>query len=329
MDYTTAVLIVELQLREIDQLRELEKGMQLEGTLTDQQHALLAYEDNILRNRVILNDGRMAASMIRAIYADTAILDEIRNEENHAALDRQMACDIGGVANITVASLQDRAFANALDDETMQNLSLLNIRDVSEDKHHTENHDFDSSSSSTVDNDALAITKATCISCFGERYTSDITVVPCNHTYCRECILALFEAAMKDETLYPPRCCREVIPPASVSNFLPFDFLQEFKAKAIEFDTPNRTYCAQATCSAFIPSECISADVASCPSCQLKTCIFCKGTEHLGECSKDPNFQSLLGLALQNEWMTCYSCSRMIELSTGCHHITYAPSHQF
>lgn len=56
----------------------------------------------------------------------------------------------------------------------------------------------------------------------------------CEHFYDKGCILELFEAATRDETLYPPRCCRVNIPVPPVEALMTDTLRQRFREKAQE-----------------------------------------------------------------------------------------------
>uniref|UniRef100_A0A8H7K851 RING-type domain-containing protein n=1 Tax=Bionectria ochroleuca TaxID=29856 RepID=A0A8H7K851_BIOOC len=88
-------------------------------------------------------------------------------------------------------------------------------------------------------------------------------------------------------------------------------------------------YCHIKTCSAFIPPSSIQGDKAVCNRCNCSTCTRCKGLHHAGACPADPATQEFLRIAKDNGWQSCQSCHRMVELSTGCHHITCVCKHHF
>jgi hypothetical protein len=87
--------------------------------------------------------------------------------------------------------------------------------------------------------------------------------VPCNHVYHIACLKDLFMAAMRDESLMPPRCCRQEIP--LLLARLTKTEMDSFEAKRLEFSTPDRLYCSRPTCSTFIPPKCILRGIGTCP----------------------------------------------------------------
>ncbi|KAK2059121.1 IBR finger domain-containing protein [Colletotrichum caudatum] len=146
----------------------------------------------------------------------------------------------------------------------------------------------------------------------------------CQDMYCAGCLRNLFEASIKDESLFPPRCCGHAIPIDDISGKLFSDeFVNTFHAKSVEYSTTDRTYCHAPTCSAFIPPATIHGDIGTCPTCQARVCALCKGPEHQDHaCTQDAATQQVLQLAKDNKWKRCPSCQTVVELDVGCYHIT-------
>ncbi|RMY31309.1 hypothetical protein D0866_07384 [Hortaea werneckii] len=126
---------------------------------------------------------------------------------------------------------------------------------------------------------------------------NELAEAPCGHNYCRGCVSGLFRNATTDESLFPPRCCRQVLSLEKLTPFLDDDLATRFSAKAIEFSTPVRTYCHDARCSAFIPPSSIRGEVARCPECWKRTCTMCKAARHHGDCPQDTALQQVLEVA--------------------------------
>lgn len=154
---------------------------------------------------------------------------------------------------------------------------------------------------------------------------------PCGHYYDKECILDLFASATRDESLFPPRCCRQNIPLASVQPYMTSKALQTFAEKAKEFSTLKRVYCANPTCSRFLGPQregmatLWSSLLLTCPECQTLTCDRCKNCVERGvmhRCNTDANDQKVLALGDREGWARCPGCGQMIELNLGCFHMT-------
>ena len=162
-----------------------------------------------------------------------------------------------------------------------------------------------------------------CVICEDVQSTeADILTAPCAHNYCRACTVEVFQNAIRDEELFPPRCCTQPLPVDQAKHFLTTKLAKAFDEKAIEFTTPNRIYCSDSKCAAFIPPRKITGDVAVCRKCSHKTCVTCKESAHTGECPKNPQIVLLLETAKKEGWKECYNCNRMISITTGCNHMT-------
>lgn len=160
------------------------------------------------------------------------------------------------------------------------------------------------------------------IACADDFPEYEIVKVPCNHVYCHDCLAQLYESSMTDETLYPRRCCHQEFPWALVRHALSQQLRSRCGAKRVELDTKNRTYCHQNACSAFINPNKIHGTIAPCPRCRSDTCSTCKNAWHRGACPRDELMDELMQTANRNEWQRCYGCCPVIELKTGCNHIT-------
>ena len=161
-----------------------------------------------------------------------------------------------------------------------------------------------------------------CISCADEFEPAYISQMPCKHDYCHFCVQRVVLNSLVDEALYPPRCCKQPFDMDSMRKALTPGLISGFYEKKAEFETADRTYCSNPTCSAFLYPVNITGDKAVCPWCFPKTCIICKGPVHNGDCPQDSATQQVLALANTEGWKRCGNCKRMIELKQGCNHIT-------
>lgn len=62
--------------------------------------------------------------------------------------------------------------------------------------------------------------------------------VPCSHVYCFECLQHLFKTSMQDETVMPPRCCRQEILVSLVE--LTLKEIENFNTKRLEYSMKDR-----------------------------------------------------------------------------------------
>lgn len=161
-----------------------------------------------------------------------------------------------------------------------------------------------------------------CNACMEVASPEESLDLQCGHTYCHACLLTLFNGAMSDTTLFPPRCCKVPISLDTCRKVLPKELIKELDLKVEELATPNPTYCTNAECSKFIRTQKIVSGVASCVFCNEKTCVLCKSKSHKGFCPSDPHVQLLMDLAKRSRWQQCTNCNNMVELDHGCFHMT-------
>lgn len=322
MDDITAALIAKLQLDDIDELTNRNKSK--EGSLVDADYALIAYKEELQGLQTFVSDRRMGRSISRAVQNDGEYITAARVEEENALRDHHLACTLGGMRESQEEVADKLAYVD-VDDELLRRLSILNNSQkpfsTFEESHVTgEPSASGSASGHIIDSD---IPRRQCVACQERKHTFDVLEAPCHHVYCRDCISELFQTSTTDESLFPPRCCRQSIPLNMASDFLTLPFMDCFKEKEIEFTTLDRTYCARSTCSAFIPPDQIIGDRASCPRCHQDTCTICKGFSHEEDCPNDTELLELLAAAAEAGWRRCYACRRLVELELGCNHMTY------
>ncbi|KAL5341994.1 hypothetical protein BJX70DRAFT_11714 [Aspergillus crustosus] len=167
-------------------------------------------------------------------------------------------------------------------------------------------------------------TQVQCCVCYDRFPLHDVICLNCTHIYCAECLKNLFLRAMNDQSLFPPRCCREPISLLLVQANMSEQELLKFESAKIEFNTTDRTYCGNLECGKFIPPSGIVADKADCAFCSSATCAIYKNYYHEDDCASDPALQATLSLASREGWQRCFSCRALVQLGIGCYHIMYA-----
>lgn len=194
---------------------------------------------------------------------------ETLSQEDIVARDRDLARQLTDGAELSNADYPDaHSEPQLLDDELLAKLQVLYVSGLTE-----RQHGLDHLEAGQVASSALAASRTInpssitrhCEACREEKKFFDVARTPCRHEYCRACLEDLFETAMRDESLFPPRCCLQPILMATVRIFLKSELVQVFEKKKVEFETSNRTYCYLPTCSAFINAQDISGDVANMP----------------------------------------------------------------
>lgn len=164
-----------------------------------------------------------------------------------------------------------------------------------------------------------------CSACLEIKSATNIYIAPCDHAYCHDCVLTVFNDSLHDSSVFPPRCCRREFTIASVSDILGPDLTLRANLKVIELDTVDKTYCARPACAAFIPPHFIDGTRGTCTACQAGTCVQCKAAYHHGRCEPEPEVdtdQQAVEFAQAQGWRRCYNCQSFVELTHGCNHMT-------
>ena len=328
IDSETANLILQLQLEDVQELRERSKDKQRDGDLTDAQLALSVLEQDLECVRSVISDRQMTQSIADAVRGDAEAIASVVREEEVACEDHTFAHRMNGSDVTSAVRLQSDALNEKI-------LARLAGQYISEDIGHEL---FDGTrGGKAIDTDTTIRAESSaeganrgshpgarqlqCVACSENKEYLDVIEVACGHAYCKSCLQELVALATKDESLFPPRCCKEPFEMSEVGIFLTKELRDQFDHAKVEFGTRDRTYCSDTSCSAFIPQDRIQQDTATCPRCLNPTCVICKKGAHGGDCPEDPALQETLELALQSGWQRCYACQRLIELEVGCNHM--------
>ncbi|KAG6002304.1 hypothetical protein E4U21_003255 [Claviceps maximensis] len=307
IDPETLELILELHLQD---WREIDKGKHKIGQVSDAEVAAQFSEDELRNLASFQRDKIMVRSIARAVVTDGDAIAAHISDEQQASNDEKPTMQ---GQNRTEAPSSSSA-SYGLDDDTIQALAALYMGDCC-------SSGDSETSSSTSSSSAAAVHLRRCVACKSDVVVFKTVRCPCSHDYCRDCMTELFMGAINDESLFPPRCCETPIPLDLMRLFLSAKLLDTYKAKELEYATPNRTYCYVPTCSAFVPPTSVQDDVATCVECQSKTCTMCKDKTHTDDCPADTLTADVLRIAAENGWQRCYSCRGVIDLIMGCNHI--------
>ncbi len=311
------------------QYSENENKNAREDEINDSSRTIKALEEELQQIESTLSDRAMSQSLTRAVITDSAFLTQEVVKEDAIATDRAIAERFGS-GEEPARAVQGTRADTTLDELLVARLTALYIPDLDGEKTFRGANE-DDSTSVELSQWATPPTSTSrpvyeCISCGEQRHDSEVFQTLCTHYHCQQCLNTLFELSTRDETLFPPRCCRQVISVTSIRLYLDANLVQRFEEKSIEFTTPNRVYCSRPTCSAFIPPANITTttSTATCSVCFAATCTICRGNTHNGNCPEDVEIQLTLDTAQEQGWQRCHECGAMIELDIGCYHITYA-----
>lgn len=294
----------------------------------DNLTAVECYLDEVEGRYNLARDARLAQSIIDAKLADFPTIATIAKEEAQAREDRAFAERLAGPNAIPRSAARANkpagsppTYEEAIETTCTPSLSKLAglwVGNRAGRALHPENKTNDPN----VEPEFDGLLQVECAICGDHKSYFEVAALPCAHQYCRDCIHELFQKSFRDETLFPPRCCRQHITIENVDMFMTKELKDNFDAKSVEFNTPNKTYCANKECGVFMLPQNIANNVGLCHNCQTTTCTFCKNEGHASDCLQDPSLQAALDLAQQEGWRRCGRCQATVELRTGCNHIT-------
>ncbi|CAN0130475.1 unnamed protein product [Discosporangium mesarthrocarpum] len=183
---------------------------------------------------------------------------------------------------------------------------------------------------------ALAVFIDKCNSCFelerpGAKHS-------CGHGQCEDCLRQMFVLSLTDTSLLPPKCCRLPIDLNYAAKLLDSEQHRRFLFLMREITTLNKFYCPQPSCSSFLDMDQLEvgtegSQMYPCPLCGTRLCLSCRTLEHAEmtceEVQRRMGPDEVLEIAEKNGWRQCTRCHHMIELHSGCNHITCICKHEF
>ena len=315
--------LLKQQLEEIVFHNETSKGKHAAHKPPDNELAISTFQADVEAYLGVLCDKKLARSVAAALERDATIIEQITREEELAQQDRELALRISG-GNIDARYVQksNKAFfsastagvagrASSVAKNDTVTIAEQEIRDRS-----TTYADADEQSSEELSKSSR------CCVCLEHYRHGDVTRLQCEHLYCHACLKGLFMRAINDESLFPPRCCRDIISISLVDAELSDNDRARFEDAKIEFSTTERVYCSNSNCAKFIRPSLIKGDTVECGRCGSITCAMCKRASHTGDCPLDTALQGTLALAQSQGWQRCFACRALVELDIGCNHMT-------
>ncbi|KAL5604412.1 hypothetical protein BROUX41_002384 [Berkeleyomyces rouxiae] len=237
-----------------------------------------------------LADRIVAESIGQATRTDSHLVRKHVREERLAQRDRELALELAkndGEGELSAVALDEVAESEDSDADGNTTPETLPTLDGTV--------DTDSEADELLVDVPASVPREPCISCLTDLPPDSLLYADCDHAYCAGCMRNLFRASFRDESLFPPRCCRKPLP-TTHNRFIGRRLGAEYAEKDREFSTPaaQRTYCHNTDCGVFIPHPPITAqaaarrtgaeagDVVTCTKCAHRTCVHCKNQEHQG-----------------------------------------------
>ncbi|KAI1074383.1 hypothetical protein F5B20DRAFT_586270 [Whalleya microplaca] len=166
-----------------------------------------------------------------------------------------------------------------------------------------------------------------CVSCLDDFKASQMVKAPC-HSYCKDCFRRLITTTCEHEQQWPPKCCLNAIPEATIILHTASDnALRElYRQRAAEWGIPisDRIYCHEPACAVWLRPDQINRarSLARCTAGHW-TCTLCRGGEHEGaNCPQDRELIQTNELAEAEGWKHCPGCGALVEHREACQHMT-------
>jgi hypothetical protein len=320
--------VLTLQLEEIALFSQGGKGKHRVDQPPDIDVAFANFQAELQAYKTFLDDQKLAQSIAAAVHSDSILIGEFTSQDVQAHEDRRFALELSNndpeieaPPPSTHGSLQDDVH-DWMSTVTGNNAAASIIDFSDEEMEAGPSMSFTERQADTMRKLSM---KLRCTACTDRFPRAAMVTTPCKDRYCIDCIKTLFMKSTKDESLYPPKCCKEVIPPALVTKHMDLEELAVFELATVEYATRDKTYCSNHECAKFILPGTIASGTnrATCPACGTDTCTICKNASHQGtDCPDDPSIGQTRQLAREMGWQTCFACDRVVELWTGCNHMT-------
>ena len=318
-----------LQLEELGLATTSRKGKYPIDHPPDFEVAFASFQAELEKYRTVLADQKFAQSIGAAVHTDEAIIDTLTAQETESLADHRLAVQLStddtGISTPfdSVASRDTRGVENWVS-MVSGTVAWNSVVDFSDEENEA------GPSMTYVERQAQVIEKLAmeynCIACTDRFSRSNMVTAHGSHRYCADCVRSLFMRLTNDEGLFPPKCCKQPVPLAFVGRHLNADDLAIYQKSAVEFSTTHRIYCSNVKCARFIVPDNIdeSRQQANCLACGTETCSVCTNKYHdSSDCPDDPSIRQTRELAMSLGWQTCKACNRVVQLRSGCNHITY------
>ncbi|KAJ4890523.1 zinc finger (C3HC4-type RING finger) family protein [Raphanus sativus] len=197
--------------------------------------------------------------------------------------------------------------------------------------------------------------KETCVICY-EGITVDkmFSVDGCFHRFCFSCMKQHVEVKLLggNTATCPSEGCKSQVKMDSCAKFLDPKLVEVMiqRKKEGSISVSDKVYCPYPTCSELMAKDEVfeytkqyfvgteQSAARKCMKCGLFFCMQCKVPWHYKDTcenfSKSKRYQNagdgmLKSLAQSKRWRQCIRCNNMVELASGCFHITCRCGYEF
>ncbi|CAG8713904.1 1659_t:CDS:2, partial [Acaulospora morrowiae] len=165
-------------------------------------------------------------------------------------------------------------------------------------------------------------------------------ILRCTHGFCLSCMKNYLNVILQEESISFPIKCPLKCETAEISeniaeNVLTSEGMGQWYLKMAMSTIKNKIYCPNKRCSAIFdydPEGSSQGNSVECPICLKDFCPLCCVSWHfdltceqyqaLPPNERAPEDRAVLKLAQNEKWKRCPKCRVLVQLDTGCNHIT-------
>ena len=277
---------LQLQLQETEAQRELQSGKWPEDRPPDSVLAFDDFQAELKKAILLVEDLKLAHSIAETVDSDAAAIEVSRVPETQSVQDQQSVLSLNEDENLPSQEVTDLPEMSPFEAE-----NVIGAIEASTSSMESSNNVAGLSADYALRQRAvpehLPELKLECSVC-GEAVHPHATVrLACNDVYYKPCLKSFFLRVAQDESLFPPKCHRQLIDISTIEADFSIDELTAYQTAKLEFTSTDRVYCANPECTKFIPMSQRTADCAYYGVCWGKTCMYCKARAHDGGCPPD------------------------------------------
>ena len=154
--------------------------------------------------------------------------------------------------------------------------------------------------------------------------SNNTLLLSCRHCFwCHTCTDKIF--GLTRQSAWPVRCpCNLLVTLNHVQHFLTPDTSALITRRVKEWSIPGeqRLWCVNSPCNTLLIRTPGVKQNIPCTDCSFQTCSICRQLGHEGNCQIEETTQQTLATSDAQKYKRCLKCDQMIELNTGCQHIT-------
>jgi hypothetical protein len=212
-----------LQLEELGLASQSGKGKHPVDHLPDSEVAFASLQAELEEYKTFLADRKLAQSIGAAVHTDGALIGALTAEEIQSHEDHRFVLQLSN--DDPEIEAPPRSMRTAMSGQIEDWMSTVTGTMAAQSVVDFSDEEIEAGPSMTsTEQQADTMNKFSvefqCTACTDRYPRYKIVTSNCGHRYCADCIKSLFMRSTKDESLYPPKCCKQAIPLALVAKHM-------------------------------------------------------------------------------------------------------------